>query len=113
MEIDTASRVDKIRELNDRLRTTFMGGSLILTAGVQALDLPTRKRLLQAIRDFDDFSEDNNPHAERDFVSVEVSNVKYFAKIDYYAPDMEHGSEDPADPNKTRRVMTIMRANEY
>jgi hypothetical protein len=33
--------------------------------------------------------------------------------IDYYAPDMESGSEDPADPDKTMRIMTIMRADEY
>jgi hypothetical protein len=106
-------KLGRIRELNERLRTTFMGGLIMLTTGVQALDLPARKRLLQAIRDFNDFSEDNDPHAERDFVSVEVDGVNYFSKIDYYAPDMEHGSDDPSDPHKTRRVMTIMRADEY
>jgi hypothetical protein len=36
----------------------------------------------------------------------------YFFKIDYYLQDMRGGSEDPADPGKTVRVLTIMRADD-
>jgi hypothetical protein len=39
--------------------------------------------------------------------------VTYFFKIDYYAPDMQSGSEDPTNAEKTLRVLTIMRADEY
>ena len=59
------------------------------------------------------FSEDNDPHGEHDFGSFEVDGENYFFKLDYYSPDMEGGSEDPADPEKTTRVLTIMRADEY
>ncbi|MDR2769906.1 MAG: DUF3768 domain-containing protein [Rickettsiales bacterium] len=37
----------------------------------------------------------------------------FFFKIDYYANDMQSHSPDKSNPTFTRRVLTIMRADEY
>jgi hypothetical protein len=107
---DTTAR---IRVLNDNFRSTFVGGQVLMTAGVAALPLDTKARVLLAVQHFSQFSADNDPHREHDFGSFEIDGERYFFKLDYYALDMDGGSEDPADPEKTTRVLTIMRADEY
>jgi Protein of unknown function (DUF3768) len=61
----------------------------------------------------DKIRELNDPHGEHDFGHFEIAGQKFFWKIDYYDAAMEFGSEDPADPTKTTRVLTIMLASEY
>ena len=99
--------------LNDNFRSTFVGGRVVMTQGVNALPLDTKARVILAVQSFDKFTADNDPHREHDFGSFEIEGETYFFKIDYYALDMIGGSEDPADPEKTTRVLTIMRADEY
>jgi hypothetical protein len=103
----------KIRELNDRFRTTMSGGRVMMTAGVQALGEKTVANVLAAVREFTAFSADNDPHAEHDFGSFELTGRKFFFKVDYYDSTMTYGSEDPTEPAKTTRVLTIMLASEY
>jgi hypothetical protein len=88
-------------------------GKVVMTAGVAALSEEELTQVLERVRHFDEFTTDNDPHGEHDFAKFELAGVKYFFKIDYYATDMQGGSEDPADPEKTTRVLTIMRADEY
>lgn len=85
----------------------------MLTAGLNDLPDVEKAAVLAKVRTFDAFNSDNDPHGEHDFVSFEHDGVKYFGKLDYYAPDMQAGSEDPAESSQTARVLTIMRADEY
>lgn len=103
----------RIRDLNDAFRRTFVGGRVFVTAGVNALPVDEQTEILTKVRTFDAFNGGNDPYAEHDFVAIEHAGAKYFAKIDYYAQDLRSGCEDPADPLKTVRVLTVMRADEY
>ncbi|HEX8167177.1 MAG TPA: DUF3768 domain-containing protein [Beijerinckiaceae bacterium] len=68
---------------------------------------------LERVRTFEDFGLDNDPHGEHDFGSFQLEGETFFFKIDYYDRDLRFGSEDPGDPDKTTRVLTIMLAEEY
>lgn len=103
----------RIRALNDKLRQHHIGGTIFITDGIDALGSETILRLDEALRRFDDFSPDNDPYGEHDFGALTVDGHKIFFKIDYYDASLCHGSPDPADPDVTRRVMTIMLASEY
>lgn len=113
MTSTTATNTDRIRELNDAFRRTFVGGAVMITAGVEAMPVDQRRSLLQKVRAFDAFSEDNDPHLEHDFGAIDEGGVRCFWKIDYYDRATEMGSPDPADPAVTTRVLTIMLAEEY
>jgi hypothetical protein len=103
----------EIRSLNDAFRTSFVGGVVLVTAGIEALQTDLKARVLKKVRDFSDFDEGNDPHAEHDFGSFELSNERFLFKLEYYDRDMTCGSPDPSDPAKTTRVLTIMLASEY
>lgn len=103
----------RIASLNDAFRTTFAGGKVFMTNGVASLPDAARARVLNAVREFSVFTQDNDPHGEHDFGAVEVSGHRCFWKIDYYDPALEFGSEHPEDPTVTTRVLTIMLADEY
>ena len=105
--------MSRVRELNDAFRTTFEGGRVLITAGVGALPPILACEVLQKVRTFTDFTPDNDPYGEHDFGGFELAGHKFLWKIDYYDKSMTFGSEDPADPEQTTRVLTIMLAEDY
>ena len=110
---DQAATAARIRALNDHLRRTFTGGRVVMTSGVAALPAATQRAVIAAIRTFEAFSEDNDPWDEHDMAGVTVCDQRFFWKIDYYDRSLLYGSEDPADPSVTTRVLTIMLVEEY
>jgi hypothetical protein len=109
-----AAQVEQIARLNDLCRTAMgVAGRLVQTAGISALPASVQSAIRERVETFDAFTPDNNPFGERDFGSFEHDGYEVFWKIDYYDRNMECGSEEPSDPSKTTRVLTIMLSAEY
>jgi len=113
MSENDTDRTAQIRALNDRLRRETSGGRILITPGVTALGPEQVARIWETVAKFETFTEDNDPHGEHDFGAFEIDGKSFMWKIDYYDSNLEFGSEDPADPNKTTRVLTILRSEEY
>ena len=109
MDIKTA----RIRALNDQLRQHLTGGMAVITPGVAALGPAAVERIVKTIAVFDDFCHANDPYEEHDFGAFEVDGHTIMFKIDYLDRELSMHSPDPADPSVTRRVITIMLAEEY
>ncbi len=104
---------DKIRELNDILRTTFTNGKVLTTIGIRSKPVEDVSRILAKVRSYNKFNKSNNPYGENDYGSFAFKGEVIIWKIDYYDKDYRFLSENPADPTITNRVMTVMLGNEY
>ena len=109
----SSKRTLEIQRLNDRFRQTLTGGEVMLTAGVQALPEAERIAAVRAVVQFKDFGPDNDPYGEHDFGLISLGENRFFWKIDYYDLKRQYASPDPSDESLTRRVLTIMLAEEY
>lgn len=115
------SETMKIARLNDMARKAMgVCSRLVQTSGINALPQSDQSRIREKVEMFKDFTPGNDPYGERDMGMFEHEvgrntgcKVKVMWKIDYYDKACESGSEDPADPSQTTRVLTIMLAEEY
>ena len=103
----------KIAALNDKLRKDGIGGKVFVTRGVKAIGNEFMAMAVEKMRKFNEFTEDNDPYGEHDFGMFFISEQKMFFKIDYYDREMKYQSPNPADPDVTVRVLTLMLAEEY
>ena len=103
---------------NDLFRSSLgetpdLPGQTVLTQCVAALPPIEQIEVIRSVAHFDTFNEDNDPHGEHDFGAFEVRGNRYFWKIDLYANDLKHGSDDPTNPKETYRILTVMMVSEY
>ena len=120
----------RIARLNDLARRAMgVACTAVATVGFRSLPESDQSRVRELIETFDAFDDDNDPYGERDFGTIyqpgdgrwtterprvcDDERERVFWKLDYYDRDLRFGSEDAANPAVTRRVLTIMLADEY
>ena len=120
----------RIARLNDLARKAMgVACTAIATVGFRSLPEADQSQVRELIETYDTFTEDNDPHGERDFGAIfqladgcwtterprcrHDERERVFWKFDYYDRDLQFGSEDAANPAITRRVLTIMLSDEY
>ena len=103
----------KIAALNDHARQTFTGCRVLVTRGIHALGEDAVTAILTQVRQFNSFTEDNDPYGEHDFGKIDWKGTVVFWKIDYYDLGFSGHSQDKSDPAVTKRVLTVMLAEEY
>lgn len=104
---------EKIKQLNDILRKTFIGGRIMLTTGIRAKSAEEQAEILQKVCSFNEFTKANDPYGEHDFGRFTHNGEDIMFKIDYYNKTYDRMSDDPSNPEITNRVMTIMTGSEY
>jgi hypothetical protein len=114
------ARHSQICALNDAFRreplhvgSAIAHNKLVITRGVADHGNDFIDRAVKAVREFSLFTEQNDPYGEHDFGSFALDGITLYWKIDCYDLSLEWGSPDPADPAVTRRVLTILLADEY
>jgi hypothetical protein len=107
------TKTAQILALNDGMRQRLIGGMAVMTPGIAALGPEIVARIIKTIEVYDDFCHANDPREEHDFGAFDADGHKVFFKIDYFDETMTVHSPDPSDPNVTKRVITIMLAEEY
>lgn len=85
----------------------------MITIGVQTLRGFCPFELQTALATYDRFDTNNDLYGERDFGNLKLFGENLLWKIDYYDKQLEFGSDDPADPDVTDRVLTVMLSSEY
>jgi hypothetical protein len=100
------NRADKrarIIELNDQFRTTFKGGRVQMTPSVYDLEARLRGRALYVMSRYNKFDDDS----EHDWGVFIFAGYSFEWRMEYRGKDGTGISPDPADSDKTLRVLTL------
>lgn len=127
----------QIRDLNDLARTAMgVAGRLTMTANlVGSLEPWQLSALREKVETYDHWEPENDAYEEHDFGTIygmrkgtsiawtdkppvdtdkiPFKGITVFFKIDVFDKKLEYGSEEPWNPKKSTRVLTLMLAEDY
>ena len=106
-------KTEKSAALNDMLRQSQLTGQVVLSQGVQSLSANMRERILNGVKTYNAFAPQNDAQKERDFGAFSCEEHDIFWVIDCYDENSHYLSEDPADLNRTNRVLRVMLLDEF
>jgi len=113
MTKDTQENTETIAALNDMLRQSQLTGQITLSKGVQSLNADMRKRILTGVKIYNAFAPQGDEQKERDFGAFSCDEHDIFWVIDCYDENSHYLSDNPADLNRTNRVLRVMLVDEY
>lgn len=104
--------VTPIGRANDDFRCnpqSIFRGSFYTSRGVRALGGDFMITALRAAMSDTNFTPENDPYGDHDRGFLTINGVRVWWKIDCYekGSNFRFGSDDPTDPTKTERVMTL------
>lgn len=75
------NNIAAIAKLNDDFRANPSLGTFVLTPGIRANSFDDIEIILNKVRHFKDFSEENNPYGEKDFGAFSFKGEKIFGRL--------------------------------
>ena len=105
-------RAEQIARLNDQVRLGA-AGTIMITQGVKRISGFDAAELSALLANYDDFTHENDPHGDRDFGLISYKGWDVIWKIDSYDKELKFGSDNPADPAVTTRILTLLLASEW
>ena len=72
------TNISEIAKLNDAFRANPSLGTLILTEGIRSNSSEDIATIINKVRNFNGFDENNNPYGERDFGAFDFKGKKIF-----------------------------------
>lgn len=88
-------------------------GKWVVTSSVHDMGPVFVALCLEAVGSFTAFTEDCDPYATHEMGGFEIQARKVWWKIDLYDADYAFGSPEPANPEVTRRVLTVLFPEDY
>jgi len=107
-----SSSLQKIRALNDQFRKTGQGGIVTISMGLHQLGRPEVDAIMKHLAG-EKGDKSVEPNSEHDMGEFDVGSRTISWEINYYNNDLDDESEDPANPDETKRFMTLLLSTEY